>query len=27
VDGKVYFGQNVVHDRPGQLAVGMPVRL
>jgi MOSC domain-containing protein len=27
VDGKVYFGQNVVHDRPGRLAVGMPVRL
>jgi uncharacterized protein len=27
VDGKVYFGQNVVHDRPGQLTVGMPVRL
>lgn len=27
LDGKVYFGQNVVHDRPGHLAVGMPVRL
>ena len=27
VDGKVYFGQNVVHDQPGRLAVGMPVRL
>ena len=25
--GEVYFGQNVVHDRAGRLAVGMPVRL
>jgi uncharacterized protein len=27
VDGKVYFGQNVVHDRPGRLTVGTPLRL
>jgi uncharacterized protein YcbX len=25
-DGKVYFGQNVLHQGPGQLAVGMQVR-
>jgi uncharacterized protein YcbX len=26
-DGKVWFGQNVAHQRAGRLAVGMPVRL
>ncbi|HEY9015982.1 MAG TPA: MOSC domain-containing protein, partial [Gemmatimonadales bacterium] len=27
VDGKAMFGQNAVHDRPGQLRVGDPVVL
>lgn len=24
-DNRIYFGQNLVHDRPGRLEVGMPV--
>ncbi len=26
-DGKVYFGQNLIHDGTGEIAVGMPVEL
>lgn len=26
-DNKVYFGQNLIHDRSGQLVVGMPVEV
>jgi uncharacterized protein YcbX len=26
-DGEVYFGQNLLHSGPGELAVGMPIEV